>query len=40
MEEYKTTIADPLKDMDVAIFALNAGLLRMGLFDTISDQDV
>ena len=40
IEEYKTTIAEPLKDMDVAIFALNAGITRIGFYDGISDQDV
>lgn len=40
IEEYKTTIADPLKDIDVAIFALNAGLSRIGFYDELPDQDI
>ena len=40
IEEYKTNIADHCQDMDVAIFALNAGITRIGFYDGIPDMDV
>jgi len=40
IEDYKTEIADKIKDIDIAILFLNAGYARSGPFSMISRMDV
>jgi len=40
IEEYKELIGDALKDVDIAMLYLNAGLAQIGAFTDITDMDV
>jgi short-subunit dehydrogenase len=40
IEEYKTNIADKLKDKNVGVLILNAGTAVMGPFKDITDKEV
>lgn len=40
IEEYKTTIADKLEGVDIAMLFLNAGFAQVGVFDDLHPSDV
>lgn len=40
IQDYQTTIADKLKDLDVAILALNAGFNKNRAFKEVTDKDI
>lgn len=40
INEYKTLIADKVKDIDIAMVFLNAGFIAVGEFRLFSNQEV